>query len=73
MLPLRHGILAHLCAGIAKGTRRIVALTREDAQRAIAEGQRLEASVSGAAGLTDVGELDKAVSACRQVGRVWYA
>lgn len=53
--------------GIAKGTRRIVALTRGDAQRAVAEGQRLEAQVASAAGQADVAELDKALTTCRQV------
>jgi len=58
------------CAGIAKGIRRVVALTRGEAQQAIAEGQRLEGLVAAAAQQTDMGELDKALSACRQVGVV---
>lgn len=59
----------HACAGIAKGVRRIVAVTRDEAQRAIAEGVRLEGLVAAAAQHTDMAELDKALSACRQVRR----
>jgi alanyl-tRNA synthetase len=44
--------------GIAKGVRRIVAVTAADAETAIAEGQELQQQVAAAAALPDT-ELDK--------------
>ena len=52
--------------GIAKGVRRIVAFTGEEAERAIAEGASLAAEVEAAKSLPDA-DLDKAIKAIVQV------
>ena len=57
---------APLPSGIAKGIRRIVAFTGEDAVRAIAEGNRLAGQIEAAKALPDA-ELDKVLSAIKQV------
>ena len=48
----------------------MVALTRGEAQQAIAEGAALERQVAEAAQISDAGQLDKALAACKQVRRV---
>jgi alanyl-tRNA synthetase len=53
--------------GIAKGVRRIVAFTGEEAERAIAEGASLAAEVEAAKALSDTAELDKAIKTIVQV------
>ena len=52
--------------GIAKGIRRIVAFTGEDAAKAIAEGERLASQIDAARKLPEA-ELDKALSVIKQV------
>mmetsp|Transcript_36663 Transcript_36663/g.81584 ORF Transcript_36663/g.81584 Transcript_36663/m.81584 type:complete len:1184 (-) Transcript_36663:438-3989(-) len=52
--------------GIAKGIRRIVAYTGEEAEKAIAEGQRLAAEVAAAKALPDA-QLEKAVATIKPV------
>jgi hypothetical protein len=53
--------------GIAKGVRRIVGLTRGEAQKAIAEAQRLGGELAAMAALPDA-DLEKAVKAFKEVG-----
>lgn len=51
--------------GIAKGIRRIVAVTADDAERAIAEGEQFAAEVA-AAGKLEAAALEAAVASIRQ-------
>lgn len=53
--------------GIAKGVRRIVAVTRGEAARAIAEGDRLAAELRAIGALPDE-QLEKASKAFKEVG-----
>ncbi len=53
-------------AGIAKGIRRIVAFTGDEARKAIAEGNRLAAEIEAAKAMKD-SEMDKAVGLIKQV------
>lgn len=52
--------------GIAKGVRRIVAVTGPEAAKAIQEGEALSAQVAAAAALTDTAALEKAINAVKQ-------
>jgi alanyl-tRNA synthetase len=52
--------------GIAKGVRRIVAVTAADAAAAIAEGEALAQQVEAAAGLPDA-ELEKVRKQCKNL------
>jgi hypothetical protein len=54
--------------GIAKGIRRIIAVTGEEAEAAISEGQRLLDQIEAAKALP-VEQLNAAVNAIKQVGR----
>lgn len=58
--------------GIAKGVRRIVAVTRGEAAKAIAEAARLRAELAAVAALPDA-ELEKATKAFKEVRQegVW--
>ncbi len=64
----RRGVRAvRVAAGIAKGVRRIVAVTGAEAQKAIADGEALTQQLAAAEKLADVAELDKALTALKQV------
>lgn len=52
--------------GVAKGTRRIVAVTRGEAAKALAEAARLAAELAAVTALPDA-DLDKAVKAFKEV------
>jgi len=60
----------HTPEGIAKGIRRIVAFTGEDAAKAIAEGERLASEIEAARKLPEA-DLDKALSVFKQVDTKW--
>ena len=66
VLPSSLCLLHFSPLGIAKGIRRIVAFTGEDAAKAIAEGNRLAAQIEAAKALPD-SDLDKVLSAIKQV------